>query len=917
MTENTHQKPKDLFEPAVNTADTDESPPQATCKDVEWKGNMLKHIFSQVLGISVADCTDDRSLDSLGGDALAAVQIVRALAEKGIHANTDDILRRPIKFNMMVKERQPLVKPSQAAKLKDEINIPYPLSSAQQFYINHQGQDCSITESVYLRTTSPVSEAVASRALGLLVKQHSALRLRFYRQPSGEHFQVVTSDVDNSYRVCFHDECDTLDGIASLASAAAPFDIEKGPVVVLHSIEQSGSQLLYLRAHPLVADAMSWHVILPTLDQLLQDKELFEANRSGSASYQQWARQLAKTKRKTAEPNTKLRAEGLNRDTAQTGVIKGFANSNVLPGSCIGKLSVENTHQLLRNGQRVLRTDATDLLLAALFQCVTKHQRVWVENHGRDTGIEDLSVAGTVGRFALFQPIELPQELFDSVDVLEILRTIKDFRRKVHEGSVSLQQERIENFRTICNIGDVTFQWLSLDLNRSQSLSLLQQLPPSSSWSHSVPTAPQARLQLCAWLEGGQLHFRCFHADSQVEAESMVERLQGALQALNKALETRTSEWTAADFPLFKGSSGDLRRLMSRLGTVLQLSDVRDVEDLLSCSPVQKGMLMAELRDSMQYITRWMWEVKAPAGQTLDIKRLEVAWQSVVQRHTALRTMILADAEKGRFYQLTMKRTIARVTFPSSQPLLGNLQPLSPPAQLTPSDIFLSTHHLAIFPISKDGTSCFVQLDIHHAFIDGSSRAIIEKDFVEAYGQETSASLAPASPYSLYVAEAENRSVSNQASLAFWKEHINKSGSQIETCCIKRLPCSSDKDSERGKESAQQLRPAGIVVNTELQEPARVREFCMRYEVTIADLFQVAWGLMLRLYVGTSSPYWGCPVSDRDTQITGIHDMVGVFLNCLVCRLDAVDSDSVVEVLHRFQKDQQQRMQHATCPLED
>ncbi|EMD58215.1 hypothetical protein COCSADRAFT_165813 [Bipolaris sorokiniana ND90Pr] len=83
MTENTHQKPKDLFEPAVNTADTDESPPQATCKDVEWKGNMLKHIFSQVLGISVADCTDDRSLDSLGGDALAAVQITDQIQYDG------------------------------------------------------------------------------------------------------------------------------------------------------------------------------------------------------------------------------------------------------------------------------------------------------------------------------------------------------------------------------------------------------------------------------------------------------------------------------------------------------------------------------------------------------------------------------------------------------------------------------------------------------------------------------------------------------------------------------------------------------------------------------------------------------------------------------------------------------------------
>ncbi|KAF4226747.1 hypothetical protein CNMCM8980_008187 [Aspergillus fumigatiaffinis] len=92
-----------------------------------------------------------------------------------------------------------------------------------------------------------------------------------------------------------------------------------------------------------------------------------------------------------------------------------------------------------------------------------------------------------------------------------------------------------------------------------------------------------------------------------------------------------------------------------------------------------------------------------------------------------------------------------------------------------------------------------------------------------------------------------------------------------------------------------------VTSSVDLGSGLPLREFCQRHEVTLPNLFHVAWGIVLRIYTGSDSVCFGSLNSGRDVPVSGINDIVGPFINMLVCRMQVVSDAPVLSLVQMNQ----------------
>lgn len=167
----------------------------------------------------------------------------------------------------------------------------FPLSPIQRFFfsMNPEGNDA---EQLSLAVTLPQIEChCLASALESLVKIHDAFRLRFIRDDAGQWRQFVL-DVSTPVSRSIHvEEYSFPEGVQDLSAIATEMrdriNITHGPMLAMALIQHGSEQQLFLTAHHLAVDLVSWRIILRDLDELLAS-DASTANLSRSLSYMDW-----------------------------------------------------------------------------------------------------------------------------------------------------------------------------------------------------------------------------------------------------------------------------------------------------------------------------------------------------------------------------------------------------------------------------------------------------------------------------------------------------------------------------------------------------------------------------------------------------------------------------------------------------
>jgi amino acid adenylation domain-containing protein len=268
--------------------------------------------------------------------------------------------------------------------------------------------------------------------------------------------------------------------------------------------------------------------------------------------------------------------------------------------------------------------------------------------------------------------------------------------------------------------------------------------------------------------------------------------------------------------------------------------------------------------------------------EELQVAEFMRAWQRLVERHTILRTAFCWEG---------LAEPLQRV-YRSASPewRIEDWRGISREEQRRQLETFLladrvrgfqltepSLNRLALFQTGESDYE-FVWT-VHHAIIDGRSVVTVLKeafDFYEAFKSGQELSLPAVRPYGDHIRWLREQDWSEAE--RFWRDLLHGFTSPTP------LPGSRGAYSNEYKEYTEQ----GISLSTALT--AALQRLGKEHGVTLNNILQGAWALLLSLYSHEAEVVFGATRAGRRTAIEGAEHMVGPFINTLPLRI-AVDGN--------------------------
>jgi hypothetical protein len=572
-------------------------------------------------------------------------------------------LQIPARRNRVVTRRRSTL----AATSIDDLDC-FALSPMQQLYF--QGNNDSIvgtwTKSIILNVQGGAEPADVDAAIEAIVARHSMLRVRF-RQKEGRWEQCIFPAAPSSYRLTHHvdvaeDEIRAL--VNDMEMSINPTD---GPVFAAMYVHNQERQMLYLAAHQLALDDASWKIVLSDLDELLQKGTLLS---EGSASFKYWikcqGRQMAQ---RLFEPTLPFEVSSANLDYwALTQESNTVGNSSRLSFY----LSPEQAYSLESASAQVLRTDVSDVFLAALLLsfCQIFPERslptLWKRENGRDGAESEFNILETAGWFASLCPIGV--SIDSETDLIQAITLIKDTRRAIPRSGVPFFTSQFASSQ-----GSATNIPLEIVFKLSDTAKQLQR---QNGLFEPVAAQDQiAGLKRNAGLNIGRIAL--FEVSAALDTSgaqidivyNRTCRYQSKIQTWIRTfehhvldaitrLQTHEPQLTLSDIPLLQTSYQSLSRLCSD-----RRVNVKDIETIYPITPAQQEILIAQAQNVGSHHCHAVYEMTA-LQLPVDITRLCEAWEVIVSNTPALRSIFIdAVSREGLFDQAVLRKISPSILF--------------------------------------------------------------------------------------------------------------------------------------------------------------------------------------------------------------------------------------------------------------
>lgn len=918
---------------AYVSAKTNGRPPST---NIEIK---LTHLFSRILNLNPASLGIDDSFFRVGGDSISAMQLSARCRAERLHLTVPDIFRHKTISQLALHANKSIH--TAIPKLEEVENDPFELSPIQRLFFNilPEGHN-HFNQSVFLSLTEPISTQILVAAIEALITRHSMLRARFRKNSdTGEWTQIITNEVQASYRFSarsipsINDDEREFTEILDLSQKS--LDIQHGPLFSVDLIESSANpnspgggnrqgkeQYLYLLAHHLVIDYVSWQVLIRELETLLSSTSPLLPGEK-PLSFQTWCRLQKEHAQKY--PQSKILLCGFNPSTMlDYWGIQNRTNTYAETHQLSFTLPPSFTRSLISSCNAPLRSHVVEILHATLlhsFQKTFEDRRnvgdaptIFFEGHGReglaDWGDNTIDLAGTLGWFTNIFPcfVEASHDFAQRHEILEILRRTKDSRRRISSNGGAVGWT---DFTTPI---EILFNYLGLQSRTSHSgpALLLHHLPQkATSVSDIDPSIPRFAIfevsAVVAHDSSLTFNFRYNrHMNHQHSIRLWVKTCENSLREAELYLSTlqERSEriYTLADFPLLKGwSYTDLDMLTQELPRVEGIKV--ELEDVYPCSPIQIGILLSQAKDPALYQVRVTWQVFTRDESPVDVQRLKEAWQAVIARHASLRTIFVpAKGKAGGYDQVVLANVYADIDVHESMDALGmqkyqNRKENGQLVEYLPYKVALCT---------TAERKVFADLQINHALIDAISIAVLLRDVSRAYCGSLASGSGPR--YSEYIAHIQ--SMHEEEARKYWEHYLKG----LEPCLLEKV-FHTDQDASENNKVEKELRSMNVPLS---QGGEKLHKICDSKGMTLSNLFQVAWGLVLRAYTGLQEVCFGYLTSGRDANVEGVTETVGAFINMLVCRMDFGSNPgerTVVEVLKKNQEDFAKGLAFQHCAL--
>jgi amino acid adenylation domain-containing protein/non-ribosomal peptide synthase protein (TIGR01720 family)/FkbM family methyltransferase len=874
----------------------------------------LASIWATVLRLERVGVHDN--FFQLGGDSISSLQVISRARQQGLHLSPKQLFQ-----HQTVAELAPRLTSTRATQAEQGLVVgPVPLTPVQRaFFEENPPRPHHFNQSVLLETREPIDASLLERALLKLVEHHDALRLRFlqvdgqWRQhnPGLERtpsvLQVDLSSVPEA------EQSAALEAESSKLQAS--FELSSGLLLraaLFHRGPQRTGRLLLI-AHHLVVDAVSWRTLLEDLESL------YLALRKGeepalppkTTSFKTWAERLEAYAKSGALQSELPFWLGEGRPAPKPLPLDAHGENTLTSARGISvSLDAEETRLLLQQVPAAYRARTEDVLLAALAESLSRwtHEprlHVELEGHGREDLFDDVDLSRTVGWFTSTHPVDL--ELPAKASPGELLRAVRDGLRQMpghglgHGLLRHLGDGAAADALRALSAPQVSFNYLG-QFDTLAAGSSLFALAHEPSGSTRAPEALRRHvLELSGLVLGGRLELSFTYSENLHHAATIEALARDYVAALRALIARRSSEdaarRTPSDFPLAKLEQAALDRLLRSTPTP---------EDLYPLSPMQQGMLFHVLLTprSGEYFEQLTWAIHS----RLDLAAFRRAWESVVARHSALRTSFHWE---GLAEPLQLVHPRAELPWREL-----DWRGLPSAEQDTKLEALLREDRDAGFELTRAPLMRFtiMRLDegvhrivwsFHHLLLDGWSLGLLLEELFSTYesftrGQAPRQDAGPA--YREYIAWLRRQELSRAE--AHWRATL--AGFTAPTPLPGELKSGQTGDVQTKVERAWVF-PASLT--------AELQDFARQHQLTLNTLIQASWALLLSRYSGERDVVFGTTVAGRPPELPGAESTIGLFINTLPVRIPLPPEARVVPWLQELQARQAESRQHEQSPL--
>ncbi|GFJ83607.1 hypothetical protein Phou_077870 [Phytohabitans houttuyneae] len=890
--------------------------------DAEWH---LAAVWQAVLKVDRVGVEDD--FFELGGDSILSIQVVSRARQQGLELTPRDLFAHPTVAALAAAARSTEDTGPVTAE-QGPVTGPAPLIPIQHWFFEQglgaggiRSEERSdeagwrrppgapnersersrhslgnrFNQAVRVELAQRPDEDALRAALAALLAQHDALRMRFRRDADGWYQEGTPVSADQDVLTV----AQARDEAAAVAAAHAGLHLAGGPLLRAVLLRRGESAALFLTAHHLVVDTVSWRILLDDLARAYGQASKGEKVDLGpkTTSFRDWAVRLTEHAAAGAFDGERAYWAQSTGDAAAPLPVDGDGPNTVgAMRSVTVALDAAETAALLRDVPAAYRTQANDVLLAAVGRVVADWaggSRVLVdlEGHGREDVFDGVDLSRTVGWFTTMFPVALDVPAGDWGGVL---KSVKERLRSV--PGRGLGYGALRYLARDPELVDRPAPQLSVNY-----LGRFDGAPAGGPFAavggiegDAADGAPRAHLiDVIGAVRDDRLELTWLYADG-VHTETTVRRLADATAGALRDITVHCAHHggrTPSDFPLVRLDQTTVDRLAG---------DGREVEDIYPLTPMQSGMVFHSLVEgpSGAYVN----QLQLRLGGITRPRALGEAWQRVVDRTPALRAQVAWDGldepvqvvRRGVSVPVTYLDWVS-LTAADREAALGELLDADRAAGFDPA-----VAPLLRFTVATLGADeVLLVWSFHHVLLDGWSAAQVLDEVCAEYAAPDAARPArrPFREYLDWLARRDHAEAE-----AYWRGVL--AGVEAPTA----LPF----DRAAGRVDG----PGGSVrLELGQERTAALRATAQRHGLTLNTLVQGAWALMLSRFSGERDVVYGTTVSGRPAELPGVESMVGVFINTIPARVDTEPRQQVVAWLRGIQREQAEARRYDFVPL--
>lgn len=866
----------------------------------------LRRLWASVLQVDEIGADDD--FFSLGGDSILALQVVARARAQQVPLTVRQLFTHPT-----LRALASTVGQLPSAPVARPVSVG-DLTPIQQEFLGDGRASATLwthyNQAVLLDLPAATSTERLGAALARVVAAHDVFGVRFVRTVDGWR-QYAGHDRAVLEEAPYRDDADITAQCDFLQRTLHP---EQGPLwrMVLFTPTSGGAPRLFLLAHHLVVDGVSWRILLDDLttawespDTLLPDATL---------TMGEWSTEVVNWTRRDAIDDTDHWLGAVRAPDAWTAAWAPATDADVrqavqTPAYERLVLDPATTTALLTTAGHAYGTDAQDILIAALLEALsvtTGHRQFTIdlEHQGR-TALPLVDLSRSVGWFTVRYPIRflLPAD----TDAAAVLIRTKDTIRAAPSQGLSFAA--LQSFAPDTSVrarlartgASVQFNYLG---QSDAALRLPGWYLSDVSTGESVdPAYPRVHaLDVTALVQSGRCEVTFGYDAGRLDTHH-VEQLARAFATSVNALVAHVSgpgvgAFTVSDVPACRLDAEALARVVA---SVPGDGSPRDrIEDIYDCTPLQEGLLYHHLRgaDGDAYHEQWVFTLDG----AFDAMAFRAAWDIVIARHAALRT-VFRWHNVPHAVQLVLRHGHVQWTHVShphadEATLVDLVQVAMQQDRAQPFD-------LAAGPVQRvhvlQGAygRTMVCWSHHHIVLDGWSTQLVIRDVVEVYAarqHQREPARVHGSAFRTYVQWQQERDPT--ALQHFWQATLGD--------VREPTPLPGDRREDGG--AAIPATPAMIrlVRTLDADTTLQLMQAVRTQRLTASTVVRAAWALALATHARTDDVVFGVTLSGRPPDIDGIDQSVGLYIVTVPLRVQIDRGQTVgtwLRALHQQQSE--------------